>query len=73
MAGADTVQRLARHNAEMMRALSDGVSLEEARRRIAQDASRDADARLAARRCGTAIPRPVRAETPNLWWQREDL
>jgi hypothetical protein len=70
MGAADTAGRLAKHNAELRRAIADGVSLEEARRRIARDASREASMRLAARQCGTFIPRRDRAELPEQWWQR---
>lgn len=70
MGASDTAGRLAKHNAEMRRAIADGVSLVEARRRIAQDASRDAAARLAARQCGSFIVRRDRAELPEQWWQR---
>ncbi|MDH7971748.1 hypothetical protein QH494_06090 [Sphingomonas sp. AR_OL41] len=70
MGAPDTAGRLAKHNAEMRRAIADGVSLVEARRRIAQDASRDANARLAARQCGSYISRRDRGELPEQWWQR---
>ncbi|RHW17168.1 hypothetical protein D1610_11505 [Sphingomonas gilva] len=69
-AATDTVRRLARHRAEMQRALADNCSLDEARDRIARDRWQAATDSL-ARRCGT-VAAPVRHPNIRLPYKDDD-
>lgn len=75
MVASDQARRLARHRVEFQRAIDDGVSLAEAKRRIAEDRWLAAQRKLQAK-CGTAagavLPprRGTPDEIPEQWWQR---
>ena len=70
-------ERLARHRIELQRALADGVSLAEARNRLARDAWRATEAVLDAKRRGEGAPGDgretpfERAERPQPWMMRD--
>jgi hypothetical protein len=68
MSAADA-DRLKRHREEMQRAVADGISLAEARDRLARDRHRAAQSLLEARQAGLPAPR-FRAPLPEQWWQR---
>lgn len=62
-------ERLKRHREEMQRALADGISLAEARERMASDRHRAAQSLLDSKRAGLPAPRE-RAPLPEQWWQQ---
>lgn len=68
MSAADA-DRLRRHREEMQRAVADGVSLVEARDRLARDRHRAAQSLLELKVRGLPAPRE-RAPLPEQWWQR---
>ena len=53
----------------VLRALRDGVTVAEGRRRNAEDRWAEANADLARKRCGTGASEP--AERANFWWNRD--
>ncbi|MEO6218164.1 MAG: hypothetical protein ABIO86_19205 [Sphingomonas sp.] len=64
--------RLKRHREEMQRAVADGVSLAEARDRLARDRHRAAQSLLEAKRTGSGgKPRIVPSDRPQPWMMRD--
>lgn len=59
--------RLAQCRAVFERAQADRVDMDEAKRRLRADRWREADARLAAKRCGTVA---TASAQPEQYWQR---
>ena len=71
MAAATPIdRRRARHLAEMRLALSEGLSLADARQRLAETRWAERDAR---RRCGTAITDSDAEAEGRFWWQRGNM
>lgn len=74
MMAVDRAQQLRQAREIFALAQRENLSMEEAKRRVIEERWKAADARLAARRCGTAAPsiEPTpEGERAKLWYQQE--